>query len=417
MALKFDIARANSFGIGSPYTSVAELLIPDPLNATNRIIDCSRASLTLAEIPGAFANIRAWQNDHGPGCSGWGIDWALLPSLLGPCVLWFLALLLVRYWAREPLARFGIYMGVVTENAKQHRKRLAVGKRGTAALSKKNQKKIFKFQNQIWLAFFYSISSAFGYYVQHDKPWFTFPLNEFSSASLLVPHPYNPPQEIIFYYQYGLAFYFAELFSLVFIEVDVARSDFLEYVLHHLVTLGLMIFSHVGWEHRFGAYVLLLHDASDIMLCVAKGLHYMINEDAERAQRAKRKGRKYDSPWIFRRLLTENFANGCFAAFIVVFFFLRLYCLPMVTRSTFGMASRLRHGNFNMWMLVTLLNVVLQALHVWWGCLILYMVFALVTGGERKDYRSDSEGDEEEPDLVLWEERMRHEGEAPLKRD
>lgn len=415
MALPLDVARANSFGIGSPYTSVKELMIPDPTNSSRLILDRSKASISWREYPSAFSNIVAFQNAHGPGCSGWGVDWAVLPSLMGPCLLWFCSFLVLRYWCREPFARFGMYMGVVTENAKCHRRRLAEGKRGTEALSAKNQKEIFKFQNQVWLAVFYIVSSYFGYYVQRDKPWFTLPLNDVSAASLLVPHPYNPPKEIVFYYQYGLAFYLAELVSLAFFESAVKRSDFLEYVFHHLVTVALIIFSHVGWEHRFGAYVLFLHDASDIMLCVSKVLHYMINADVTRAAAAKRKRRRYQSAWIYRYVLRENFANFCFAIFIVVFFALRLYCLPLMTRSTFGMAPRLRHGNFNMWMLVALLNIFLQSLHVYWGVLIVFMVASLLMGGERKDVRSGSGSDEEEPDLVLWDERMTHEGEAKLK--
>lgn len=414
MALPFDVARANSFGIGSPYQSVSELMVPDPVNSSCSILDRSRASITWGQLPKAFLNIKSFQNANGPGCSGWGMDWSLLPSLLGPCILWFLAFMMMRYWCREPLARFGVYMGIVTENAKHHRRRLAEGKRGSQALSAKNQKEIFKFQNQLWLACFYVISSCFGYYVQREKPWFTFPLNDVSAASLLVPHPYNPTKEILFYYQYGLAFYLAELVSLTFLETAVKRSDFLEYVFHHLVTVALIVFSHIGWEHRFGAYVLFIHDTSDIMLCFSKSLHYMINPEVQRVASAKRRGERYRSPWVFRFVLRENLANGCFAVFTASFVFMRLYCLPMVTRATFGMAPLLRHGNVNMWLLVMLLNIFLQALHLYWGLLIALMILTLFTGGERKDLRSGSESDEESPDYVPWDETMTHEGEAPL---
>lgn len=76
----------------------------------------------------------------------------------------------VRYICREPFARLGMYLGVVTEDSKKYCQRLAEGKRGSGALSPANQRKLFKFQNQVWLTVFYIVSSIFGYYIQHDKP-------------------------------------------------------------------------------------------------------------------------------------------------------------------------------------------------------------------------------------------------------
>lgn len=407
MALQYSLDIIRNQGIGSPYTSVDEFFMTDPANASHRVLDTSRTTLGWREIPGAFLNIKAYQERIGVGCSGWGMDLSLLPALF-PSVYWFMAIMLVRYLSREPVARFGMYMGVVTENSACHHRRVAAGKRGTAALSVRNQRKILKFQNQMWLAIFYMVSSAFGYYVQRDQPWFKLPLDDEASLHLLLPHPYNPPQELIMYYHYGLAFYFAELASLFLVERHVKRSDFMEYVLHHITTLLLIICSHVGLEHRFGAYVLFIHDSSDIMLSFSKSLHYMSQEDEARRRRydakhAKKKdGKTYRQSFLFRSVLTETNLNVCFGIFIVLFFFLRLWCLPFMGKATIRMASKVRHGNFNMWMLVFLLNFALQSLHVYWAMLIIVMVVTLLVGGERKDIRSEEEVDEETPSCVHW---------------
>jgi hypothetical protein len=407
MALQYSLDTIYAQGIGSPYTSVEEFFIADPTNLSRHTINTSRTTLGWLEIPGAFVNIKSYQDRIGVGCSGWGMDFSLVPALF-PCVYWFLGIMLIRYVCRKPFARFGIYMGVVTENSACHRRRVAAGKRGTAALSDRNQRKILKFQNQMWLALFYIVSSLFGYYVQRDEPWFQLPLDDEASLHLLLPHPYNPPQKLIMYYHYGLAFYFAELVSLFLVERHVKRSDYMEYMLHHITTLLLIFFSHIGLEHRFGAYVLFIHDASDIMLSFSKTLHYISQEDEARRERynakhAKKKdGKTYRQSFLFRYIITETNINACFAAFICLFFFFRLWCLPFMGKATIRMASKVRHGNFNMWMLVFLLNFALQGLHVYWGILIIVMVISLAVGGERKDIRSDEEVDEESPSCVHW---------------
>lgn len=407
MSLHYSLDTIKTQGIGSPYSGVEDFLVADPANASHYRLDTSRTTLGWLEIPGAFLNIKAYQERIGVGCSGWGMDLSLLPDLF-PAVYWFLAIMLVRYLSREPVARFGIYMGVVTENSACHRRRVAAGKRGTAALSPRNQRKILKFQNQMWLAIFYIVSSLFGYYVQRDQPWFQLPLDDEASLHLLLPHPYNPPQELLMYYHYGLAFYFAELASLILVERHVKRSDFLEYVLHHITTLLLILCSHVGLEHRFGAYVLFIHDTSDIMLSLSKSLHYMSQEDEARrtrynAKHAKKKdGKTYRQSFLFRSVITETNLNVSFGIFIALFFFFRLWCLPFMGKATIRMASKVRHGNFNMWMLVFLLNFALQSLHVYWAVLIVVMVASLVIGGERKDIRSDEEVDDEAPSCVHW---------------
>ncbi|GET91176.1 hypothetical protein, conserved [Leishmania tarentolae] len=323
MALQYSTETMRVQGIGSPYASLAELYISDPINASSRTLDSARTTLNWSEMPGAFLNIKAYQDELGVGCSGWGMDvnllWALYPS-----VYWFLGIMLARYLCQYSFARFGLYVGVVTQNSGCQRHGIASDKHGLASLSPRNRKKIMKFQNQMWLSLFYTASSCFGYYVQRSQPWFKLPLDDEASLHLLLPHPYNPPEELIMYYHCGLAFYFSELCSLYIIERHVKRSDFLEYVVHHITTLLLILCSHIGLEHRFGAYVLFIHDASDIMLSVSKSLNYMwegvARQHRHNNKRTEKSSRAHRRSFLHRCIVSAVNLNCCFAIFVFCFF-------------------------------------------------------------------------------------------------
>lgn len=377
MSLPLDVAHLASIGIHSPYKSVSELLVVDPANSSRLIISREKVAISFGSLPHMLLRLPAFQREHGGGWGDSGIDWSLLPSLLGPSLVWFIAFMVIRHVCREPFARLGVRIGV------------APGSRTNA-----DRKRLFKFQNQLWLAIFYSLSTAFGYHVQHDKPWFTLPLTYESGAHLHVPQPYNPPRGILLYYQSCLAFYMCETVSLIFFERGVKRSDFLEYVLHHMMTIYLIVFSHLGLVHRVGAYIIFIHDASDIMLSVSKALHYGVNAEATRVAAAKKAGRPYEASWFFRYSVAEGLVNVCFVAFVVLFFFFRLWCLPHIGWVDVMMAPLLKSGNWNYWCLVGVVHVLLQGLHVYWASLIVSMVLSLLNNEMHKDVRSES--DEEE---------------------
>jgi very-long-chain ceramide synthase len=63
------------------------------------------------------------------------------------------------------------------------------------------------------------------------------------------------------YYFLGLAFYAQALLSLLLF--DEPRSDYLEYLLHHLVTIFLIAVSYHTRIQRYGLIILVLHDFCD----------------------------------------------------------------------------------------------------------------------------------------------------------
>ncbi|ESL10366.1 hypothetical protein TRSC58_01903 [Trypanosoma rangeli SC58] len=230
---------------------------------------------------------------HLNGWGGVGLDAAALPQLL-PALLWAAMLVAVRFFFRREIARLGLYLQVVVPSSGP--KRVDEGSGAKAArLSRGQRNKLRRFQTQVWLAVTYTASALFGYMVQRDELWFGLPLSEANRIHILSPHPYRPGRGLLLYYQYGLGFYLAECF-LHLVDRDIKRSDFLEYLAHHVVTIALIVLSHCSYEHRFGVYVLFIHDVSDVMLAVSKALNYVVQAAEEREQRAARNGGRRTGP-------------------------------------------------------------------------------------------------------------------------
>ncbi|RHW73125.1 Sphingosine N-acyltransferase [Trypanosoma brucei equiperdum] len=319
------------------------------------------------------------------GWGGAGFDVTVLPQLL-LCLPWTLAFLIFRIFAQRQLSRFGLWLQVV------------VPKDGSkATLNNAQRRKLRKFQNQVWLTVYYIISAVFGYAVQCTKPWFGLPVSESNRIALLTPHPYKPDGGLMCYYQSGLGFYFSEMLALP-VENDIRRSDFVEYFVHHIVTCALIVFSHCSYEHRFGVYVLFIHDASDIMLAAGKVINYVVSAERKRAQRLKSNGggdkqTKAKPSLLYRVIFNETTVNVCFVLFTLFFVFFRLVCLPYLALANIVYGVKIRMFTGSYCLLIILLQGVLQGLHVYWFTLIMKIVINSLTGKRVDDIRSEDDDD------------------------
>eukprot|EP00742_Colponemidia_sp_Colp-10_P020702 GILJ01024172.1.p1 GENE.GILJ01024172.1~~GILJ01024172.1.p1 ORF type:complete len:286 (+),score=31.94 GILJ01024172.1:69-860(+) len=220
-----------------------------------------------------------------------------------------------------------------------------------------------KFMYQGWLFCFYTLSSIYGLWLMYGKPYCSFPLGPSQKMHQLINHPQIDTQaDFIYYYSYSIGFFAAELIA---IFVEARRSDFREYLIHHSVTLYLLIFSFISFEHVPGGYVILLHDMSDIFLCASKMSHYARTR--------------------------PSVTNVFFGLFVSSFIFLRLYCLPHQTTMFLTLLPTIQYATINFWIMIFFLQV-LQCLHIFWGVLIVRMIVKLATGGHG-DLRSDDEGE------------------------
>ena len=120
---------------------------------------------------------------------------------------------------------------------------------------------------------------------------------------------------------------------------------------------------------RVGVFVMLLHDAVDVLLEAAKVAKYCRAEDL---------------------------ATGIFAAFVVAWAALRLFVFPaMVVRSTLvELPAALGAAcTRSMYLGVNLGLLVLLARHVYWVGLILRVVYLKLATGEGRDVREDDDDD------------------------
>ena len=70
----------------------------------------------------------------------------------------------------------------------------------------------------------------------------------------------------------SLSFYWALLFS---VFEDIKRKDFLEMMIHHIITILLLVLSWTCNLVRVGTLVLVIHDCADIFLESAKMMKYI----------------------------------------------------------------------------------------------------------------------------------------------
>lgn len=223
-----------------------------------------------------------------------------------------------------------------------------------------------RLQDASWHFIFYIVMSWYGIYVLWDKSWFAKAIN------CWIGWPAQPVSNgIYWYYLIELGFYISAVYMLF---TDHKRKDFTELIVHHMVTLFLMIISFNYNLLRVGSLVLCVHDQVDYFLSMAKIAMY-----------------------CKKRML----ADVLFVFFIIVWIATRLVIYPyVILYSVFidlpGYADDSRpytkmYDRSTIMMFVKCSLVVLQILHFIWTFLIIKSAAAKLTKGHVHDARSDNE--------------------------
>lgn len=183
------------------------------------------------------------------------------------------------------------------------------------------------------------------------------------------------PDEIKFVYFAECGFYFHSVYATLF--MDEKRKDFIVMLIHHALTLVLIIVSYGTSYHKIGLMVLFVHDATDILLEFTKCNVYL-----------KNRGGKYYS-------YHDHIANIGFVVFTFAWYLFRLYWFPLKVLYTCGVVSAHRayirgaglYAFFNslLWFLL--------CLDIYWFYFILLFLYKVATGQlkEIKDTREDEE--------------------------
>lgn len=174
------------------------------------------------------------------------------------------------------------------------------------------------------------------------------------------------------YYLLYCARYFQGGFSVL---LEHKRKDFIEMLIHHVITCLLISVSYsFGWN-RVGAIIMFIFDPADVPLHMAKQCKYAADATGK-------------ATW-------QQLADWFFVAFGVVFALTRLVLYPYVCWSAhFETGQYLPKGGPE-WFAVVLLYMLL-ALQIYWFSLVLRVAYKLLIQGAVEDVRSDDE-DESPP--------------------
>ena len=84
---------------------------------------------------------------------------------------------------------------------------------------------------------------------------------------------FERPQMFDFHYLLNLGYTFADLICVIFIYDG--QTDILVMIFHHFCTISLIIFSYYNHYDGIGALILFLHNASDIIVYLARTMLYI----------------------------------------------------------------------------------------------------------------------------------------------
>ncbi|XP_073236842.1 ceramide synthase 6-like [Porites lutea] len=212
-----------------------------------------------------------------------------------------------------------------------------------------------------WRFVFYLGTSIYGLVILFKEPWL------WDLRHCFFDHGNHPlTDEIYYYYLFETGFYLSLIISLF---VDVKRKDFWQMVVHHIVTVLLLVFSYYSGFFRIGSIIVLLHDLADIFLESAKVFNY--------------------AKW-------EATCNIAFILFAVIFNSSRLVYYPFwVLHTVYYSPSYC--GPFKAWPYFMGLLLCLQVLHMYWSYKIAEMALSFFRKGTVEgDVRSDEESGPEE---------------------
>jgi len=274
--------------------------------------------------------------------------------------------------------------------------RILLGNAFETWLPVKDVKERKKVASYAWYALYYTVILGWGlwlFYGVKDWGWNMAdvcrwqPIAE-SMGSSRALHVYHCVQ---------VAFYLDYLFAMV-TGIDVTRKDQWAFASHHIITIGLILFSRNWGYMQIQLATLVLHDAADPFLYA---------------------GKLIKSALPGRPLLSDVFM----VSFAVLFYVTRWVLYPLylvancrvdwqrsfpldwtrlVPGTWFEMgSSALVVGGyvFSYYGMAMLLFYALYGLHLWWGCSILFMAHRKFTGtGSGVSATGDDNSDDEQAD-------------------
>jgi len=202
-------------------------------------------------------------------------------------------------------------------------------------------------------------SVCFGEYFTREELW----RQDYDHCFVGFPDRQNINWGLQAYYVYGIAFY---TFSCICLFIDEKKKDFNAMLLHHLITILLILVSGLGGMDRIGAVIMISFDKSDILLETAK---------------------------ICNRLKLHNSAATFFVMFVVSWINYRVYEYPRFILYSVFRAQQLSDRPVPLYELCVVCLCVIYLLQIYWSWFIVKKIVAMynkgISAGEG-DPREDS---------------------------
>jgi hypothetical protein len=236
-----------------------------------------------------------------------------------------------------------------------------------------------KLHENLWYAIWHTVSFVLGVKQVFGQAWIRDLFGGRDTEALAGGYPQSASSMgFKHYYLFEMGFW---LSCCLFLGFETKRRDFKQMIIHHSSTVILVAFSFLLDFCRGGILVMILHDVGDIFLYAAKSAQYR--------------------GW-------HKLADMIFMFFAVVFFFSRLFLLPVAAfyplaisiwrgPESPGMSVIAEYGQRWSLAVLTAIFACLIMLHCNWGAIITRMIIKTVrakngkTVAEGGDPRSDDE--------------------------
>ncbi|MCL4115490.1 UNVERIFIED_CONTAM: hypothetical protein GTU68_021093 [Idotea baltica] len=217
--------------------------------------------------------------------------------------------------------------------------------------------KMFKLCDCSWQLLYYIAYCIYGIFVMKDKPWF------WDIKLCWTDFPFQSvPDDVWWYYMIPLGYYTA--MSLTFV-IQHQRKDALQMILHHIITIFLIVLSFAVNMIREGSLILFVHEVADIPLLLAKICGYAGFNSA---------------------------MDYLFVIFILTWVATRLFLFPFwILKNSIFEAHITLNTMYPIYYIFNGLLLLLLGFHAVWTYLIIQMVVKKLKTKKVRDLRSDSE--------------------------
>ncbi|KAK4050703.1 sphingosine N-acyltransferase lag1 [Microbotryomycetes sp. JL201] len=257
------------------------------------------------------------------------------------------------------------------------------------SLGLKSDAKVVRFMEQSYAIVYFTASGALGLYVMssQDSWWY-----RTEHLWLQYPH-WRMRAELKTYYLLQLSYWLQQMLVLI-LRLEKPRSDFVELVIHHIVTLWL-----VGWSYTLnltmiGTCIFVSMDIPDVFLALSKCINYL---DYKRASEVSFV--IFLCIWHYmRHYLNIRILYSVWNEFDLIPEHWRSWTETPGHPKGWWLFYEFGSGRLPAWMKYQIFAPILalQLVNTFWSALIWRILFRILSGQEAKDVREEGEDTDEE---------------------